>query len=83
MVSIIWGAVATAPFLYSPCMGVLMKSGRCYRLVWNNEFEGKSLSSDWTYEIQNAGWVNNELQRYVIRFSDVPFFSLFLRSSIF
>ncbi len=36
-----------------------------YSLVWNDEFEGKSLSSDWTYEIQNAGWVNNELQRYV------------------
>ncbi|MGI6232548.1 MAG: family 16 glycosylhydrolase [Prevotella sp.] len=36
-----------------------------YSLVWNDEFEGTELSSDWTYEIQDAGWVNNELQSYV------------------
>jgi hypothetical protein len=36
-----------------------------YKLVWNDEFAGKSLSSDWTYEIQSAGWVNDELQTYV------------------
>lgn len=36
-----------------------------YNLVWNDEFNGQSLSSDWTYEIQSAGWVNNELQAYV------------------
>jgi hypothetical protein len=36
-----------------------------YSLVWNDEFEGNSLGSSWTYEIQNAGWVNNELQKYV------------------
>lgn len=36
-----------------------------YRLVWNDEFDGDELSSDWTYEIQGAGWVNNELQNYV------------------
>ena len=29
------------------------------------EFDGKTLGSDWTHEIQNAGWVNNELQYYV------------------
>ncbi|MGB0931173.1 MAG: family 16 glycosylhydrolase, partial [Chitinophagales bacterium] len=35
-------------------------------LVWNDEFEGNSLSSDWTHEIGtgNSGWGNNELQYY-------------------
>ncbi len=37
-----------------------------YRLVWHDEFnEGTSLGSDWTHEVQRAGWVNNELQTYV------------------
>lgn len=36
-----------------------------YQLVWNDEFNGSSLGSDWTWEVQPAGWVNNELQTYV------------------
>ncbi len=36
-----------------------------YTLVWNDEFNGTELGGDWTYEIQSAGWVNNELQTYV------------------
>lgn len=37
-----------------------------YRLVWHDEFnEGTTLGSDWTHEVQNAGWVNHELQTYV------------------
>ena len=36
-----------------------------YELVWNDEFTGSSLSTDWTHEIQSAGWVNNELQNYI------------------
>lgn len=37
-----------------------------YTLVWNDEFnEGTTLGSDWTYEVQSSGWVNNELQNYV------------------
>mgnify|MGYP002412341604 CR=1 FL=1 len=36
-----------------------------YSLVWNDEFDGSQLGSDWTYEVQSAGWVNNELQNYV------------------
>ncbi len=37
-----------------------------YELVWNDEFEdGTELGSDWTHEVQSAGWVNNELQTYV------------------
>lgn len=37
-----------------------------YNLVWNDEFEGTALSSDWTHEIGtgNSGWGNNELQYY-------------------
>ncbi|MGB1646669.1 MAG: glycoside hydrolase family 16 protein [Crocinitomicaceae bacterium] len=38
-------------------------------LVWQDEFEGNSLSSDWVHEIGNdpgglPGWGNNELQYY-------------------
>lgn len=36
-----------------------------YRLVWSDEFNGSSLGSDWTHEVQPAYWVNNELQNYV------------------
>jgi len=37
-----------------------------YNLVWNDEFEGTSLSSDWTFELGtgNNGWGNSELQYY-------------------
>ena len=38
-----------------------------YSLVWNDEFDkGSELDADnWTHEVKNAGWVNNELQNYV------------------
>ena len=38
-----------------------------YSLVWQDEFnEGTELNAaDWTHEVQNSGWVNNELQNYV------------------
>jgi beta-glucanase (GH16 family) len=38
-----------------------------YTLVWHDEFnQGSELNkADWTHEVQNAGWVNNELQNYV------------------
>ena len=38
-----------------------------YNLIWNDEFDGTSLSmTDWNYEIGtgNSGWGNNELQYY-------------------
>ena len=37
-----------------------------YSLVWQDEFNGTSLSSDWIYEIGTGswGWGNNELQYY-------------------
>ena len=50
-----------------------------YALVWQDEFTGTAdplanyvagmsyelNANDWTHEVQNAGWVNNELQNYV------------------
>lgn len=37
-----------------------------YTLVWSDEFDGSTLSSNWTHEIGNGswGWGNNELQFY-------------------
>jgi hypothetical protein len=37
-----------------------------YTLVWNDEFDGSSLSNDWGYDIGtgNWGWGNNELEYY-------------------
>lgn len=37
-----------------------------YTLVWNDEFSGTALSSDWVFDIGtgNSGWGNNELQYY-------------------
>lgn len=37
-----------------------------YNLVWQDEFDGNSLSSDWRHEIGNGanGWGNQELQYY-------------------
>jgi len=38
-----------------------------YELVWHDEFDsGTELNpTDWTHEVQGAGWVNHELQNYV------------------
>lgn len=38
-----------------------------YKLIWHDEFnQGDELNTtDWTHEVQRAGWVNNELQNYV------------------
>jgi beta-glucanase (GH16 family) len=37
-----------------------------YTLVWSDEFNGTTLSSDWVYDIGtgSSGWGNNELQYY-------------------
>jgi len=41
-------------------------SGKHYKLVWSDEFNGSSLNKAvWTYEKKPAGWVNHELQNYV------------------
>lgn len=42
-----------------------MKIPSGYKLVWHDEFDGTKLSSDWTYEVKDSKWVNNELQKYV------------------
>ena len=41
--------------------------GDDYTMVFHDEFdEGSSLNpSHWRHEVQNAGWVNNELQNYI------------------
>ena len=37
-----------------------------YMLVWQDEFDKDGiLLGDWTYQVANAGWVNNEKQTYV------------------
>jgi hypothetical protein len=43
-----------------------------YRLVWRDEFNGNSLSSDWVFDLGDGcptlcGWGNNELQTYTNR----------------
>ena len=36
-----------------------------YKLVWHDEFnEGTVLSDEWTHEVKDDHWVNNELQNY-------------------
>jgi len=41
------------------------QSKKGYKLVWKDDFSGKSIDSTvWTHEVAKAGWVNNEKQRY-------------------
>ncbi len=35
-----------------------------YKQVWEDEFEGDSISKDWNVETHEPGWVNEELQEY-------------------
>ena len=49
-------------------IGVGAPAGYNWRLVWQDEFNGTSLdTSKWNYEVQGAGWVNNEKQAYTSR----------------
>lgn len=44
------------------------KSYQGYKLVWDDEFNGKKLNSnDWNYETGGGGWGNNELEYYTSR----------------
>ncbi len=37
-----------------------------YHLLWHDEFDGTELNEDnWTVEVREPGWTNNELQAYV------------------
>lgn len=39
-----------------------------YSLVWSDEFNGQAIkSTNWTFEIGNSGWGNNELENYTER----------------
>lgn len=39
-----------------------------WKLVWQDEFEGKAVNTDdWTFEFGDHGWGNNELQYYTDR----------------
>lgn len=41
------------------------KNHKGYKLVWADEFNGKSLDTiSWNNEVAKPGWVNNELQQY-------------------
>lgn len=44
-----------------------------YTLVWQDEFDGSDLSSNWVHEIGNGswGWGNNELQYYLAENTEV------------
>ncbi len=45
---------------------------QCWNLVWEDEFNGSSLNeSNWSYQIGNSGWGNNELQYYTDLSSNV------------
>ena len=39
-----------------------------WNLVWSDEFNGSSIDeSKWSWEVQQPGWVNNELENYTYR----------------
>ncbi len=41
------------------------QSKKEYTLVWKDDFRGSTLDTDnWSHELAEPGWVNNELQRY-------------------
>ncbi|MBM6992546.1 MAG: family 16 glycosylhydrolase [Prevotella sp.] len=66
-VVVVWAGGSRDSILISQAAGVedIKAPIAGYKLVWNDEFEGSALGSDWTYGIQPAGWVNNEKQNYV------------------
>jgi len=44
---------------------VLSQSKKGYKLVWQDNFYGKTIDTTaWTHQVAKPGWVNNELQRY-------------------
>ncbi len=47
------------------CSDCLSENTLVWNQVWSEEFEGTQLNSNnWSYEIGNSGWGNNELQNY-------------------
>ena len=50
-------AILILSFLYLPA--------QCWNLVWEDDFNGTSLdANNWSYQIGDGGWGNNELQYY-------------------
>jgi beta-glucanase (GH16 family) len=52
----------------SPVVLTQKTSGKEWKLVWSDEFNGTGLpdTSKWTFDIGNWGWGNNELQYYTV-----------------
>ena len=71
----VWTWMLIAMLLFSGCSsGTSPDSGKKsnapayegYHLVWEEEFDGDTLSKDdWNYETHEPGWVNHELQAYL------------------
>ena len=53
------------PGIPRPAVDPTMNVPEGYEIDWFDEFTGISLGADWSYEVKNAGWVNNEKQNYV------------------
>jgi len=53
----------------SPVVLTQKTSGKDWKLVWSDEFNGTGLpdTTKWTYDIGNWGWGNNELQYYTVK----------------
>lgn len=53
----------------SPVVLTQKTTGKDWKLVWSDEFNGTGLpdTSKWTYDIGNWGWGNNELQYYTVK----------------
>ena len=53
----------------SPVVLTQKTSGKEWKLVWSDDFNGTGLpdTSKWTYDIGNWGWGNNELQYYTVK----------------
>jgi beta-glucanase (GH16 family) len=52
----------------SPVVLAQKTSGKEWKLVWSDEFNGTGLpdTSKWTFDIGNWGWGNNELEYYTV-----------------
>jgi Glycosyl hydrolases family 16 len=62
-----WGSVSTTPPPPPPPPPTGAPPG-FPTLVWSDEFNGSAINTaNWTYDLGNSGWGNNELQNYTSR----------------
>src|SRR5664279_1872232 len=56
----------------SPVVLTQKTTGKDWKLVWSDEFNGTGLpdTTKWTFDIGNWGWGNNELQYYTANISE-------------